>query len=219
MVILWPLIALTIYAGLTILVSVKVLGELKPVILLLCSLMTVGLAELFRWILNQPICHSSHGTVDGSFMGSLFELVSLGLLVYTWISLTEAEWDEYQDFGFGFPGATPTAPPQPMLQNSFFGSARQTPSNLVPDEHPVIVDRPDSLDYLTNHSLNQNNHFESTPNHPFPNTLASSSPHNHSLPHHQQLPSSSSPLDQHGPIVTNFDPIHDPPLPHSNTLK
>ncbi|KAA1067729.1 hypothetical protein PGT21_050122 [Puccinia graminis f. sp. tritici] len=211
MVILWPLIALTIYAGLTILVSVKVLGELKPVILLLCSLMTIGLAELFRWILSQPICHSSHGTVDGSFMGSLFELVSLGLLVYTWISLTEAEWDEYQDFGFGFPTAQPILQQQ-QQQNSFFGSARQTPSHLSPDDQPVIVNRPHSLDYRPDIHPNLSN----TPNLPFPNQLQPENP----LLHQQQphLPS-TSPLDQHGPIVTNFDPVHDPHLPHSNTFK
>lgn len=105
MVILWPLIALTIYVFLTSIISIKVLSELKPVIVSIAGLIVLTLAELFRWIITQPICHSSNARVDGSFMASLGELISLIIFVYIWICLTEAEWDDFNDLGYQhYPG-------------------------------------------------------------------------------------------------------------------
>lgn len=106
MVILWPFIAITIYLTLTILVSVKGLMEKRPAIFTILTMVVLIVGETFRWILNQPICHSSNGTVDGSFAGTIFELIAISLVVYVWICLTESEWgeeeeeEEYEDFAF-----------------------------------------------------------------------------------------------------------------------
>ncbi|OAV93836.1 hypothetical protein PTTG_01653 [Puccinia triticina 1-1 BBBD Race 1] len=153
LVILWPLIALTIYGGLTVLVAVRILGELKPVIVVLCSLMTLGLGEIFRWVLTQPICHSSDATVDGSFVASLLELGALGLVVYNWTCLTEAEWEEYNDLGFAFPPAHPL----PMAQHP----SRPPSLNTAPPQDPS---------YPPNHAYNPDpyrpqSHFQQNPHH------------------------------------------------------
>lgn len=200
MVILWPFIALTIYAGLTILVSVKILGELKPVVVLLFSMMTIAMGTIFRWILTQPICHSSNATVDGSFMGSLLELVSLGLLVYIWICLTEAEWDEYSDMGgLGYP-VGPTFDNK-LLHNSSLVSRHPLPPAVSNhDDQLVIVDRISSLDGRPTHLPLDSQHLFMPPQ-------ASN------IQHHQP------PDDQHGPLVNhNYDGLG-PTLDSSNFNK
>lgn len=200
MVILWPFIALTIYAGLTILVSVKILGELKPVVVLLFSMMTIAMGTIFRWILTQPICHSSNATVDGSFMGSLLELVSLGLLVYIWICLTEAEWDEYSDMGgLGYP-VGPTSDNK-LLHNSSLVSRHPLPPAVSNhDDQLVIVDRISSLDGRPTHLPLDSQHLFMPPQ-------ASN------IQHHQP------PDDQHGPLVNhNYDGLG-PTLDSSNFNK
>jgi len=200
MVILWPFIALTIYAGLTILVSVRILGELKPVVVLLCSMMTIAMGTIFRWILTQPICHSSSATVDGSFMGSLLELVSVGLLVYIWVCLTEAEWDEYSDMaGLGYPGG-------PAFDNQFLNGSlisRHPPPPAISnhDDQLVIVDRISSLDARPTHLPDLD------VQHPFKPPQAANI-------HPQPLPD-----DPYGPLVKhNYDGL-EPPLDASHFNK
>ncbi|KAI7936931.1 hypothetical protein MJO28_015830 [Puccinia striiformis f. sp. tritici] len=190
MVILWPFISLTIYAGLTILVTVRILGELKPIIILLCGLITISIAEIFRWILTQPICHSSNATVDGSFIASILEMISVALLVYIWVSLTEAEWDEYNDLGFGYP---PPPSNQPILEPNY-SIRNPSPPNQSVHGHPdgtMIIDPSNNNQFLTPadhiHQHPLSNHYDHQPS-----SLTNQHPHldpdqsTYPLDHHHQ---------------------------------
>ncbi|PLW16671.1 hypothetical protein PCANC_00796 [Puccinia coronata f. sp. avenae] len=220
MVILWPFIALGIYAVVTVYVSVRILGELKPVAVLLCGMMAFALGTIFRWILTQPICHSSGATVDGSFLGSLLELGALALLVYIWACLTEAEWDEY-GAGLGLP-----CPPPPPAENKFLNNHQHhhTPVNLDDNEQLVVVDRPASRDDPRDPRMALENppfhpayqHFAPAPKFPLPSPA---------FPNQQSNQSSSSapaptPLslldDPHGPLVDHSG-TH--PLLHQSDYK
>ncbi|KAH9811019.1 chitin synthase III catalytic subunit-domain-containing protein [Melampsora americana] len=96
LIILWPIIACTLYVILTAMVITYRLGERRPMIHLISGVLTLILAEAARFGLSYSICRSSSGAVDSSFIATFLETAALGWLVGGWVAITEADWDDFE---------------------------------------------------------------------------------------------------------------------------
>lgn len=102
LLIVWPLVAIAFYCVVTGGVVVRVLKERKPVILLSATVFVFALSQGAYWGLSHKICTGSNGKMDGSWIATLLETVSMALLFLTWKSITEDAWDDYTINSSGF---------------------------------------------------------------------------------------------------------------------
>ncbi|EGG01583.1 uncharacterized protein MELLADRAFT_39059, partial [Melampsora larici-populina 98AG31] len=96
LIILWPIIACTLYVILTTMVITYRLGERRPMIHVISAVFTLILAEAARFGLSHAICRRSSGSVDSSFIATFLETAALGWLVGGWVAITEADWDDFE---------------------------------------------------------------------------------------------------------------------------
>ncbi|KTW30026.1 uncharacterized protein T551_01970 [Pneumocystis jirovecii RU7] len=91
---LWPLVSIVGYFVLEFILVFKVLEEWKPLLLLSGSLVSFIVGQIFNFVASRHICHIVHGKIDGSFIETIFLLISMILLFKFWDSITEDDWEE-----------------------------------------------------------------------------------------------------------------------------
>jgi len=90
----WPGVAIILYFLLMTWVIIGVLREKKPMIYLILAFVTFAASQAVYLVANKPLCLAANAKVDGSFLATLLETFTVGLLVATWTSVTEETWEE-----------------------------------------------------------------------------------------------------------------------------
>lgn len=68
-----------------------VLREKKPLAYLTSAFIVMAASQVVLFLANDPLCKASQQKVDGSFIATLLETISVVLLIVTWSSVTEGE--------------------------------------------------------------------------------------------------------------------------------
>ena len=95
LLLLWPMIATFIYTCLMLYVLAFLLKEFIPALWFGSSLIAFVLSQAALFALGNTICHGSDSRVDGAFVATLIEAISLGFLFGGWTSITEEDWESY----------------------------------------------------------------------------------------------------------------------------
>ncbi|GAA5856480.1 hypothetical protein JCM8547_008764 [Rhodosporidiobolus lusitaniae] len=101
--IIWPAAAAAIYLVIQAGVVMRVLREKKPLFTLLGAAVAFILSQAAYYALSHRICTGTNQRIDGSWIGTLLETVTVGLVYYAWKLVTEDEWDDYNLGGTGTP--------------------------------------------------------------------------------------------------------------------
>lgn len=111
--IIWPAAAAFIYFVIQAGVVVRVLREKKPlctflrfplfgelvltkpecIVTLLASAISFILAQAAYYALSHRICTGTNARIDGSWIATLLETVSIGLIFAAWQMVTEDDWE------------------------------------------------------------------------------------------------------------------------------
>lgn len=91
---IWPPVAIIIYLALMTYIVLHVLNETRPMWYYLLSAALFVLAQLAWFLLGRVICRGSNQKVDGSFIATVLETASVGVLFLAWRSITEETWDD-----------------------------------------------------------------------------------------------------------------------------
>lgn len=83
-----------LYYLVNIVVVHRILLEVKPVVLFTATFGVFVLSQAARYALSHRICTGTSQKVDGSFLGTLLETATVGLLYASWESITEDTWDD-----------------------------------------------------------------------------------------------------------------------------
>jgi hypothetical protein len=75
-------------------ITVKILGERRPLLLLTGSALAFAISQIFNFLISVHICLGTKGKIDGSMFETLFVMVSVALLWWFWISIVEGEYPE-----------------------------------------------------------------------------------------------------------------------------
>jgi len=90
---LWPAVAALLYFGIMSYIVLKVLGEWKPFLLYLASLIVFAGSQVVYMVPSKFICEASNRVLDGSFIATALETTSFALLFMAWMKITEASWE------------------------------------------------------------------------------------------------------------------------------
>lgn len=90
---IWPAVAALIFFGIMTYVVVAVLREMKPLFFYCGSLAAFIAAQVVFFLANKPLCEASSSMVDGSFIATILQTASLGLMFAGWMTITEGSWD------------------------------------------------------------------------------------------------------------------------------
>jgi len=71
-----------------------VLREVRPLWFYILAAALFVLSQLDYFLLNKVICKGSNHKVDGSFVATLLETLSVAVLYLAWRSITEESWDD-----------------------------------------------------------------------------------------------------------------------------
>ncbi|GAA5900399.1 hypothetical protein JCM6882_001238 [Rhodosporidiobolus microsporus] len=93
--IIWPAAAAAIYFVIQAGVVVRVLREKKPLFTLLAAAFVFCLSQAAYFALSYKICDGTSARIDGAFLGTLLETVTVGLIYAAWGMVTEDEWEDY----------------------------------------------------------------------------------------------------------------------------
>lgn len=96
---LFPLICLFVYFCIESFIVIRILGERRPLFLLLGAVLAFALGQIFDFVISVHICLGTDGKIDGSLFETLFTLISVGLLWWFWISIVEGEYPESEAQG------------------------------------------------------------------------------------------------------------------------
>ncbi|KAJ7237272.1 chitin synthase III catalytic subunit [Mycena haematopus] len=91
---IWPAATVVIYFGIMAYIVLSVLNEVRPMWFYILSAALFVLSQLAYFLLSKVICKGSNQKVDGSFVATLLETASVGVLYLAWKSITEESWDE-----------------------------------------------------------------------------------------------------------------------------
>lgn len=91
---IWPGITLITYLAIMSYIVLGVLNEIRPMWFYVLSGVLFVLAQLAYFLLSKIICRGTSGKVDGSFLATVLESASVGVLFLAWQSITEESWDE-----------------------------------------------------------------------------------------------------------------------------
>ncbi|BGP13070.1 hypothetical protein JCM10213v2_000989 [Rhodosporidiobolus nylandii] len=93
--IIWPAAAAFIYFVIQSGVVIRVLREKKPLFTLLGAAFVFCLSQAAYYALSHKICTGTNARIDGSWIGTLLETVTVGLVYAAWRMVTEDEWEDY----------------------------------------------------------------------------------------------------------------------------
>jgi len=91
---IWPGAAIIFYYILMAYVITVVLREKKPLGYLTSAILVMAASQVVYLLANDPLCKAAQEKVDGSFIATILETVSVVLLIVTWSSVTEESWGE-----------------------------------------------------------------------------------------------------------------------------
>ncbi|KAF5312579.1 hypothetical protein D9619_002465 [Psilocybe cf. subviscida] len=75
-------------------IVLRVLNETRPMWYYILSAALFVLAQLAWLLLGKTICNGSNMKIDGSFIATILETASVGVLFLAWKSITEESWDD-----------------------------------------------------------------------------------------------------------------------------
>lgn len=91
---IWPAAAALIYLIIMAYIVLRILNETRPMWFYLLSALLFVLSQLAWFLLGRVLCDASDSKVDGSFLATLLETASVGVLYLGWKSITEESWDD-----------------------------------------------------------------------------------------------------------------------------
>lgn len=91
---IWPAVATLIYFGIMSYIVLRVLGEKWPFLYYLGSLVLFAGSQLVFLLLGVPICQGTNRFMDSSFVSTLLQTASMGVLFMAWRAITESDWED-----------------------------------------------------------------------------------------------------------------------------
>ncbi|KAF9478912.1 hypothetical protein BDN70DRAFT_859249 [Pholiota conissans] len=85
----WPAFCAVAYLLIMAYIVMRVLNETKPMWYYILAATLFVLAQLAWFLLSRVICKGSNSKIDGSFVATLLETASVGVLYLAWKSITE----------------------------------------------------------------------------------------------------------------------------------
>lgn len=96
---IWPGAAALIYFLVMLYVVFVMLQEVRPMLWYLVAAAAFVLAQLDVFLLSKVICKGTDAVVDGSFVATLLETLSVAFLYGAWRSITEEDWSDDLFYG------------------------------------------------------------------------------------------------------------------------
>jgi len=90
---LWPAVAAIVYLGVMTYIVLTILQEWKPCLLYVGSFLLFAGSQVIYMVPSKTICEASNRVLDGSFIATVLETGSLGLVFLAWMKITESSWD------------------------------------------------------------------------------------------------------------------------------
>jgi len=91
---LWPALSAFLYFAIMLYVILNMLKEVRPTLYYVLAGVAFVLSQLAWFLLGKVICDGSGSKVDGSFIATILETATVGLLFLGWKSITEGAWDD-----------------------------------------------------------------------------------------------------------------------------
>jgi len=91
---IWPAVCAIAYLVIMAYIVLHVLNETRPMWYYVLSACLFVLSQLAWFLLGRVICKGSNSKVDGSFIATVLETASVGVLYLAWKSITEESWDD-----------------------------------------------------------------------------------------------------------------------------
>lgn len=91
---LWPAIAAIFYFGIMIYIVLGMLKEVRPALYYVLAGVLFVFSQLAWFLLGKVLCIGSGSKVDGSFIATIFETATVGLVFLGWKSITEGVWKD-----------------------------------------------------------------------------------------------------------------------------
>ncbi|TFK66163.1 hypothetical protein BDN72DRAFT_823786 [Pluteus cervinus] len=85
----WPLITVAVYLCTMLYIALWVLMEGKPLRYFGISFALFGCSQVAYFLVNESLCIAASGRLDGSFISTILETSSVGVLFMAWRSITE----------------------------------------------------------------------------------------------------------------------------------
>jgi hypothetical protein len=90
----WPLFCAAAYFAIMTYVVVVMLREGRPILYYALAGIFFVLSQLAYFLLSKVICKHTNAKIDGSFIATVLETCTVVVLVASWMSITEATWDD-----------------------------------------------------------------------------------------------------------------------------
>jgi hypothetical protein len=91
---IWPGASVLLYFGTMTYIVVIVLNEIRPMWYYILSFALFVLSQLDYFLLSKFICKGTSARLDGSFIATILETTSIGVLFLAWRSITEESWED-----------------------------------------------------------------------------------------------------------------------------
>ncbi|KAJ3731516.1 chitin synthase III catalytic subunit [Lentinula guzmanii] len=90
----WPLLAAILYLSIMLYIILAMLKESRPTLYYILAGVAFVFSQLAWFLLGKVICVSSGSKLDGSFLATMLETITVVLIFFGWKSITEGAWDE-----------------------------------------------------------------------------------------------------------------------------
>jgi len=91
---IWPALTALLYFIIMLYIVLQILNETRPMWYYVLAATLFVLSQLAWFLLSRVICKGSNSKVDGSFVATLLETASVGVLYLAWKAITEESWDD-----------------------------------------------------------------------------------------------------------------------------
>jgi len=91
---IWPAVAAVLYFVIMTWVVLAGLRELRPAWYYVLAFTVFVLSQLDFFLLSRVICERTNAKIDGSFVATILETLTVFILYLAWTSITEESWDE-----------------------------------------------------------------------------------------------------------------------------
>ncbi|KAJ4001934.1 chitin synthase III catalytic subunit [Lentinula boryana] len=90
----WPLLAAILYLSIMLYIILAMLKESRPTLYYILAGVAFVFSQLAWFLLGKLICVGSGSKLDGSFLATILETITVVLIFFGWKSITEGAWDE-----------------------------------------------------------------------------------------------------------------------------
>jgi len=95
---IWPAATAFLYLVIMSYIVLGILKETRPMWYYTLATALFALSQLAWFLLGRVICKGSNSRVDGSFVATLLETATVGVLYLAWKAITEESWDDGNDY-------------------------------------------------------------------------------------------------------------------------